>query len=90
MALPFLYTVSPDCVLIYGAGVEQSLSGVVPDRTNYKYGYIETVGSNVYNFVYGNFVLFNEDDVKVRLLWGGFPYTEIEGARLAGVDELAP
>jgi hypothetical protein len=90
MALPFPYTVAPDSVMIYGAGVQQSLSGVIPDRTNYKYGYVWDVGSGIYNFVYGNFVLFNEDDIKVKLLWNGFPYSEIEGAKLAGVDEAIP
>lgn len=90
MAIPFNYTPNPNEVVIYGAGLAQSLSGVKPDNASFKYGSIYAIGTNVYNVQVGDYVLFDEREVPVRLLFGegNYPYTIFQGAQLAGVDRL--
>jgi len=90
MALPFNYIPNPNEVVIYGAGLAQSLSGVVPDNTSFKYGSIYAIGANIYNVQVGDYVLFDEREVQVRLLFGAgnYPYTVFQGAQLAGVDQV--
>lgn len=90
MQLPIY--LQPDQVLIYGAGMQVSLTGIVPSGTNFKFGVIQQVWNygNI-NAQIGDSVMFNEKDVICRLAINSsnnWPYTLIEQGKIILTENL--
>jgi hypothetical protein len=84
-AIPF-YLQQGYC-LIYGSGSLVGTSGLQAQDTTWKFGMIQDINYlavPIYQFHIGDSVLFKETDVRVRLAWDNYPYTEVETAKLAG------
>lgn len=91
MALPLPINLAAGQVLIYGAGVEAGLTGIVPSNTIFKFGNIYQAYDGGAVFVYGNpAVMWNEKDEICRLIYLGYPYTLIEQAKLVGTEIVPP
>lgn len=89
MALPI--ALPQGYVLIYGEGTQTGISGIVPNNSNIRFGEIYQVWAGGQTFVYeGTSVMFEEKNVLCRLAWNNWPYTMIEGAKLAGTEEAPP
>jgi hypothetical protein len=86
MALPFNYTVPSNAVAIYGS-FPNSLSGMIPDNSDFVFGYVYQIGQDVYNVAPNDYVMYNYRNQEVRLLFDNKPYVIIEAAKLAGIDK---
>lgn len=89
MSLPFPFILPNGFVAIYGE-FENSLSGMIPSDRKFVFGYIYQIATDVYSVYDNDYVLYNKNDVNVRLIWDNVPYQQIEAAKLAGVDEIIP
>lgn len=73
-------------VLIYGTGINESLSGIIPTDDNFKFGTIYQIWDGGSTYVQqGENVMFNVRLVTETFYFNGAPYTMIP-ARLVTKD----
>lgn len=81
-------------LLVYGAGLAMGTSGIVPSNTDFKFGTVYQISERGGVWVeVGNSVMFNTNDAVCRLATSSvdqYPYTFIEGAKLALIETPAP
>lgn len=70
-------------ISVYGWGYEHSISGIVPDNINFKFGTVYQIWDGGATYVYGgDEVMWEEGTEQCKLAYGGKPFT-ILPARLA-------